>query len=70
MYDYELVLPDSTADSRYGREKSLGPAEVGLRIKHLDVAADGSLTLPMIEWEVERIENAPGCDGALIVRRV
>ncbi len=70
MYEYELVLPGSKGQSSYGREKSLGPATIGLRITSPDVGDDGALTLPQVEWEVVRIEASDDCDGLLIMQRV
>jgi hypothetical protein len=73
-YEYEVVLPGwLEAHPRgpipsYGREKTLGPLQVGRRLTFVDVAL-GALTLPEVEWEIERIEDSPELEGRLILRR-
>jgi hypothetical protein len=73
IYVYELLLPglgERPPDyiPRYGREKTLGPAEVGHRLMYPDVDGD-ALVLPEVEWEVCRIEESVTCDGRLTLRR-
>ena len=73
MYHYELILPglerrSAEVTPRYGREKSLGPVQVGERLTFPD-AAEGDLILPQVEWEVERIEQSAVLDARLVLRR-